>query len=118
VLVGPGILFDCIPIRSYTDGFIVSVGMSPTVSELRNEIRLSVGRFEREVNASFTKEELAAIADVVGFAAEANGRPSKSVMRSGIRWRVGLSESPESAEGSSFSKAELEAIADTLNADG
>ena len=91
--------------------------MSPTVSELRNAIRLSVGRFEREVNAAFTKEELAAIADAVGFSTEGEGRPTKQVMRSGIRWQIGLNESLELADGSSFSKTELEAIADALDAD-
>jgi len=91
--------------------------MSPTVSELRNAIRLSVGRFEREVNAAFTKEELAAIADAVEFSPEREGRPPKQGMRSGIRWRVGLSESLESADGSSFSKTELQTIADSLDAD-
>ncbi|WP_331234823.1 hypothetical protein [Natronorarus salvus] len=91
--------------------------MSPTVSELRNAIRLSVGRFEREVNTAFTKEELAAIADAVGFSPESEGRPPKHVMRSGIRWRVGLSESLGSADGSSFSKIELQAIADALDTD-
>jgi hypothetical protein len=48
----------------------VAVGMSPTVHDLRNGIRAAVGRFECEVDAQFTKEELAAIADEVGYAVE------------------------------------------------
>ena len=35
--------------------------MSPTVHEVRNTIRVATGRFEREFDASFTKEELQAI---------------------------------------------------------
>lgn len=83
--------------------------MSQTVHELRNEIRASVGRFERELSAGFTKEELAAIAETLGD--EPSGeRPSKGVMQAEIRRRVGLAEEP-----GSFTKADLEAIAEALD---
>ena len=40
--------------------------MGNTVDELRNDIRVSTGRFEREISAAFTKEDLAALCDVSG----------------------------------------------------
>ena len=86
--------------------------MSPTVHELRNEIRTSVGRFEREVDAQFTKEELAAIADGVG-ADVGEPRPSKGTMRAAIRRRAGLAEGDDADE-SGFTKSDLEAIAEEL----
>lgn len=85
--------------------------MSPTVNEIRNQIRRSVGRFERELNAQFTKEELAAIANAVGQNSE-TPRPSKQTMRENIRQRTGLDESVDSG---SFTKSELERIADALD---
>lgn len=86
--------------------------MSPTVHELRNRIRVSVGRFEREVNAQFTKEELAAIADAVGYDG-GDRRPSKQMLRAEIRQRTGL-DGGESTDHGAFTKPELEAIADAL----
>lgn len=93
--------------------------MSPTVHELRNRIRTSTGRFEREVDAQFTKEELAAIADAVGHDV-GDGRPSKGTMRAAIRRRTGAGtgadgDASEDASGGAFTKAELEAIADALD---
>lgn len=88
--------------------------MSPTVHELRNEIRSSVGRFEREVDAQFTKEELAAVADAVG-ADVGEGRPSKGAMRAAIRERTGLAAGD--ADGGAFTKSDLEAIAESLEDD-
>jgi len=89
--------------------------MSPTVHELRNRIRARVGRFEREVDARFTKEELAAIANEVGYDADTGPSPSKSRMRAGIRWRVELSETEAAASDGPFTKDELGAIADFLD---
>jgi hypothetical protein len=89
--------------------------MSPTVHELRNRIRARVGRFEREVDARFTKEELAAIADEVGYDADAGPSPSTSQMRAGIRWRVEVSETEAAASDGPFTKDELEAIAGSLD---
>jgi hypothetical protein len=86
--------------------------MSPTVQELRNGIRVATGRFEREVKASFTKEELRAICEALGIDVGAAGRPSTSQMRRLIRAHVGVAESPEAADDSSFRKSDLEAIAD------
>jgi hypothetical protein len=86
--------------------------MSLTVQELRNEIRAATGRFEREVKASFTKEELRAICEALGIDVGAAGRPSTSQMRRLVRAHVGIAESLEAADGSTFRKPDLEAIAD------
>lgn len=86
--------------------------MAQTVNELRNEIRVAVGRFEREGSAAFTKEDLAAICDAVGYEIDTSGRlPPKAEMRAGILWKIGALEedNPEEAP-SSFRKDELEAI--------
>lgn len=82
--------------------------MSQTVNELRNEIRASVGRFEREISAQFTKEELAAIAAALGHETD-GGRPAKGAMQAEIRRRVGLE-----ADTGSFTKTDLQAVADAL----
>jgi hypothetical protein len=82
--------------------------MSQTVHELRNQIRASVGRFEREVSAGFTKEELLAITAALGDEIEGQ-RPAKGTMQTEIRRRVGLPE-----EAGSFTKADLQAIAEAL----
>lgn len=112
-LSGPGCLRGDWDIRRYTGVFDVTPCVSLTVHELRNEIRASVGRFEREVDAQFTKEELAAIAEAVGFDVD-DQRPSKQAMRAGIRRETGLDEGEE-ASGAALRKAELEAIAATLD---
>lgn len=101
-------------IPTYRGAVVVAVGMSPTVHNLRNRIRVTVGRFEREVDAQFTKEELAAIADEVGYTVEGGAPPAKSRMRAGIRWKVGLSETAEAASDGPFTKDELETIATEL----
>jgi hypothetical protein len=88
--------------------------MSPTVHEVRNTIRTSVGRFEREVNTQFTKEELVAICNELNCFADGGSPPSKTAMRAAIRRNVGLSETEAEASGGAFSKAELQAIADEL----
>lgn len=101
-------------IAIYTDTFAINFGMSPTVLELQNAIRTAVGRFEREVSASFTKEELVAIANEVGYTVEEGSRPSTTAIQAGIRSETGLSKSPEAASGGKFVKDELQAIADEL----
>jgi arsenate reductase-like glutaredoxin family protein len=90
--------------------------MSPTVQELRNAIRVETGRFEREVKASFTKEELQAICETLGVDIDEAGRPSTTQMRRLIRAHVGIAESLEAAEGSTFRKPDFEAIADGAGA--
>lgn len=87
--------------------------MSPSVSGLRNQIRVHVGRFEREVDAQLTKEELAAVADALGVARDGR-RPSKQEMRTEIRHRTGI-EASEDANGGAFRKSELETIVDALD---
>jgi len=88
--------------------------MSPTVNELRNEIRVAVGRFEREGSAGFTKEDLAAIAETVGHDVGAKPFPAKSEMRVAIRDRVDALDSSIDAD-RAFRKAELEPMAASLS---
>jgi hypothetical protein len=90
--------------------------MSPTVHELRNAIRVAAGRFEREVEASFTKEELQAVCEALGVGVDEAGRPSTTRMRRLVRAEVGTAASPEAADDSSFRKADLRAIADAVGA--
>ncbi|WP_254821953.1 hypothetical protein [Haloglomus halophilum] len=84
--------------------------MSPTVDELRDEIRLAVGRYERAVSTDFTKEALAAICGALGEEVTGKPLPPKREMRAVVRERVeGLD--PDAVDGErSFRKAELEAI--------
>jgi hypothetical protein len=89
--------------------------MSPTVDDLRNEIRQAVGRYERVESTAFTKEALAAICDAVGYEIDQTNFPSKPKMRAGILWRIGERDDDDPADtGSPFRKAELEAIAAEL----
>ena len=90
--------------------------MSPTVHEVRNAIRAATGRFEREFEASFTKEELQAICEALEITVDEAGRPSTTRMRRQIRAQVGIVESLETADDSTFRKAELQAIADRVGA--
>lgn len=89
--------------------------MSPTVDELRNEIRVAVGRFEREVSTAFTKEDLAAICEAVGYAIDQDRLPPKPEMRAGILRDIGEGEAVDSSDHDRpFRKPELEAIAAAL----
>jgi len=90
--------------------------MSPTVHEVRNAIRAATGRFEREFEASFTKEELLAICETLEVDTEEPSRPSTTRMRQLIRAQVGLAASSEAADDSTFRKAELEVIAEEVSA--
>ncbi|WP_440766837.1 hypothetical protein [Natronorubrum sp. DTA7] len=89
--------------------------MSPTVDDLRNEIRQAVGRYERVESTAFTKEALAAICESVDYDLGTNGLPSKPQMRAGILWKIGVLEDddPERAE-RPLRKAELESVASAL----
>lgn len=89
--------------------------MSPTVHALRNEIRVKVGRYEREVSSDFTKEALAAICEAVDYDLGPGGLPSKAQMRAGILRSIGEHEGddPEGLN-RSFQKAELQAVAEAL----
>jgi hypothetical protein len=87
--------------------------MSPTVHEVRNAIRVATGRFERDVEASFTKEELQAICEALSVDVNAE-RPSTTRMRRLIRAQVGIAESSEAADDSTFRKADLQAIAEMI----
>ncbi|WP_207592607.1 hypothetical protein [Halomontanus rarus] len=89
--------------------------MSPTVDDLRNDIRQAVGRYERVESTAFTKEALAAICEAVAYDIGANDLPSKPQMRAGILWKTGVldDDDPDSAD-RPFRKAELESIATAL----
>jgi len=93
--------------------------MARTVHELRNAIRSAVGRFERETSTSFTKEDLAAVAEAVGDEIDRSGQlPATAAMRATILERVGVRD-PEDTElvDRSFRKAELQAILAALESD-
>ena len=93
--------------------------MARTVHELRNSIRTTVGRFERETSTTFTKEDLAAISEAVGEDVDRTGQlPQKAAMRADIRHRIGELETddPDAAD-RPFRKAELEAVLATLTGD-
>ncbi|EMA52638.1 hypothetical protein [Halococcus salifodinae] len=81
---------------------------------MRNAIRAATGRFEREFEASFTKEELQAIC--VALEVDESGRPSTTRMRRLIRAQIGVAESLEAADDSTFRKADLQAISDAVGA--
>jgi len=90
--------------------------MGKTVDELRNEIRVSTDRFEREISATFTKEDLAAICETVGCDIDLEPLPPKPNMRAGILSEIGVREDDETTDtGRPFRKAELEAIANALD---
>lgn len=89
--------------------------MTKTVDDLRNEIRLAVGRYERVESTAFTKESLAAICDAVNYDIDTTSLPSKSQMRAGILWTIGIidDDNPDKTD-RPFRKAELESIAAIL----
>jgi hypothetical protein len=88
-----------------------------TVDELRNRIRVAVGRYERVESTAFTKEALVAVLEAVGGEAGEGRLPPKAEMRAGIRKRVdGLdADAPGDRP---FRKAELEAITTAVGPDG
>lgn len=90
--------------------------MSPTVDDLRDEIRVAVGRYERVESTAFTKEALAAICEAVGYEIDQDRLPPKPEMRAGILFAIGEREDddPAGAE-TAFRKDELEAIAAALD---
>jgi hypothetical protein len=90
--------------------------MARTVDDLRNEIRLAVGRYERVESTAFTKEALAAICEAVGYDIDHDRYPTKPQMRAGILYALGEldSDDPEQT-GRAFKKAQLEAIAAALD---
>jgi hypothetical protein len=90
--------------------------VSQTVDDLRNEIRQSTGRFEREISTAFTKEDLAAICTAVGHEVGDGSLPGKATMREAIAQRVEALDEGRDAD-SPFRKAELETIAATVGDD-
>ena len=87
----------------------------PTVDDLRDEIRESVGRHARIESTAFTKEALAAVAEALGGEVGSGRLPPKAEMRAEIRRRVDRLD-PGDAD-RPFRKAELEAIAAALAGD-
>lgn len=102
----------------YTTLPLLCRGMSPSVDALRNEIRVSVGRYERQASTAFTKEALAAICDSVHYEVDADPLPPKPQMRAGILWKIGEldDDDPERAD-RPLRKAELEAVAEALRSE-
>ncbi|MDY6817918.1 MAG: hypothetical protein SVG88_04575 [Halobacteriales archaeon] len=93
--------------------------MAQTVGELRNDIRETVGRFERVDSPPFTKEDLAALCEAVGYAIDTDGRlPPKARMRAGILRAIGEADTDDPATAERpFRKAELTAIAAALRSE-
>jgi hypothetical protein len=90
--------------------------MAKTVDDLRDEIRVSTGRFEREISAAFTKEDLAAICEAVGCDIDRGSLPPKPQMRADILSEIETGDDDETAgTGRPFRKAKLEAIAEFLD---
>lgn len=89
--------------------------MTLTVHDIRNGIRGGVGRFKREATATFTKEELAAIADALDVAHR--HRSTNETTRAAIRVSAGVADSLEAADTGTFSKPELLTLADALGVD-
>ncbi|GAB7093925.1 hypothetical protein JCM30237_10770 [Halolamina litorea] len=88
--------------------------MSKTVDELRNEIRVNVGRHERLVSSGFTKEALAALCESLDADVDTEVIPGKGVMRQAISDEVpGVSSSRDQTSG--FRKQELLAIASEVS---
>lgn len=90
--------------------------MAKTVDDLRNEIRVLTGRFEREISATFTKEDLAAICEAVDYDIDTSSLPPKPQMRAGILGMIG-ERGDDETDGidRAFRKGELEAIAAALD---
>ncbi|GGN25079.1 hypothetical protein [Halarchaeum nitratireducens] len=89
--------------------------MAKTVDELRNDIRVGTGRFEREISATFTKEDLAAICDALNYEIDTDSLPPKPQMRAGILAMIGERDDATDGVDRAFRKAELEAIAAALD---
>ena len=90
--------------------------MAPTVDDLRNEIRVAVGRYERVESTAFTKEALAATCEAVDEDVDQDRLPPKPEMRARILHAIGeLSDRDTSETERPFRKSELEAIAAALN---
>ena len=87
--------------------------MTRTVDELRNDLRVASGRFEREISATFTKEDLAALCDAVGCEIDLEPLPPKPEMRAAILSEIGDDDEPTGTD-RPFRKAELESLADAL----
>lgn len=90
-------------------------GMSPSVDDYRNEIRVAVGRHERLVSTTFTKEALAAVCTEVGGEVPDGTLPAKAAMRETIREHVADLDADPEAAARPFRKAELAAIAAALS---
>jgi hypothetical protein len=91
--------------------------VSPTVTELRNEIRGSVGRYERVESTAFTKEALATICAAVGAEVDEGRLPVKERMRAQIREQLEGLETDAEAASKPFRKADLDVIAAAVGTD-
>jgi len=100
---------------TYTSRAAVAASVTPTVDDLRDEIRRAVGRHERIESTGFTKEALAAICEAVGYDVGTGRLPPKPEMRAGILREAGIrDEYDPAATERPFRKAELESLAAVL----
>lgn len=88
--------------------------MTRTVDELRNDIRVAVGRHERIESTAFTKEALAAVQASVDAPVESDTLPPKETMRARILASVADVDETDTDADRPFRKAELVAIADAV----
>jgi hypothetical protein len=89
--------------------------VTPTVDDLRNDVRTAVGRHERVESTAFTKEALAAICEALEYDIGSGGLPPKARMRAGIRWRLGAAPDDSREHGERpLRKGELERLAEAL----
>ncbi|MBX0324356.1 hypothetical protein EGH21_15100 [Halomicroarcula sp. F13] len=92
--------------------------MSPTVDELRNEIRREVGRYERVESTAFTKEALAAICEAVGHDIESGRLPPKPEMRATIFDAIDDFDADDVDRADrAFRKGDLTVIADAVRSE-
>lgn len=61
--------------RNIHNDFMITVRMSQTVDGLQNEIRTTVGRYERIESTGFTKEALAVIYAAIFYEIDTNDLP-------------------------------------------
>ncbi len=89
--------------------------MTRTVDELRDDVRVAVGRYERVESTAFTKEALAAVAEELGADVDTAGRlPPKAEMRAAILAAVDAGDADPDTP---LRKSELRAVAAAVGAD-
>ena len=84
----------------------------PRVPDLRDAVRDAVGRHPRVESTPFTKEALVAVCEALNADVDTTTTPPTGEARDAIRRAVGRAP----ADGRPLRKADLTAVADTLDA--